>query len=96
MGQEILDDLLGGFLDDLELARITLPQGRGERLGLLQRDMRRQGRDVGIGIGFEHHGTVRREGLLPRRSELFGTIDEDAFKTELLRIGRVAEIRNLL
>src|SRR3569832_2809946 len=96
MRQQLGGELLDGLLDDARLVRVALPQGRGERLRLLERDMRRQRRNVRVGLHLEHDGLARRERLVPRRRDLAGIVAEDSFKPDELGIAREVHVRQVL
>src|SRR3978361_1443303 len=55
---ESIEDLGGGFGDNVATAFITLRYCRYKSARLLQGHMRRQRRDFGVGLHFEHHRTV--------------------------------------
>src|SRR5690348_12842010 len=84
MRQQLFRELLDGLLDDAGLVRVALPQRRGEGLGLLERDVRRQRRNVRVGLHLEHDGRARRQRLVPGRGDLVRIVAEDALQAHQL------------
>src|ERR1700712_4234420 len=54
---ESIEDLGGGFRDNVATAFVTLHYCRYKSARLLQGHMWRQRRDFGVGLHFEHHRT---------------------------------------
>src|SRR5438105_14992178 len=77
-GNDSGDDLLHRLLGDPEAIDIPFEHRRRERLRLVERDVRRQRRHIGIGDRFEDNRSVRTESLVPRRTDLLRPLDLDA------------------
>ena len=54
--------------------------------------MRRQRRDLGVGLDLEHDGPVGGERLLPRGAHPVAVVAEDPFEAAELGVGGVVEV----
>src|SRR5438034_6056906 len=62
--------------------RVPLQQGHGRVLGLLERGVRRDRRDVGIGPHVEHRGTVSGQGAIPGGGDLVRLVHRDTVQVQ--------------
>ena len=65
--QDRRQHLAGGADDNAAFLGVALPQGRGEGLGLLQSDMRRQRRHFRVGLELDNDRPVGRQRFFPGR-----------------------------
>ena len=77
-------------------ARVAVRQRGRQRLGLLERDVRRQRRHLRVGDRLQHHRPVGGERLLPGAGELLGVVDADAAQADQLGVAGVGEVGQLL
>src|SRR5436309_11667905 len=84
-GDELLELPLHRLLDDAAGVGIAR-QRLGHLLGLLEADVRRQRRDLGIGYRLVDHWYVRGQRLVPRGPDILGPLDPDPLQSDDLRI----------
>jgi hypothetical protein len=84
------------IVDDAGLVGVAAEDRFGEMLCLLERDVRREGRRVGVGDRFQHHWPVAGQGAVPGVGELLGLFDLDAAEADGVGERRVREIGQFL
>src|SRR5579872_3308328 len=91
-----LDYSLYGLLDDAGFVGIALEERLREVLRLLERDVRRQRGDVGVGDCFQDDRPVALQGGVPRVPQVLRFVDADAPKPDALGEVGVREVRQVL
>src|SRR3954471_3395128 len=81
-GQVLLHLLLDPLLDESGGVLVAVQHGRGGGLDLLERRMRRDGRDVGVAADVQDRRPVGGQGGVPGRSDAVGGVDVDALQSQ--------------
>jgi hypothetical protein len=76
MPEDSFDNLFCRFTDDADGA-VALGHRRHKSSGLVQCEVRRERRDIGIGLDLKHHGSVTGKGFLPGGGQTIRRADEE-------------------
>src|SRR3954454_13155969 len=96
VGQITLRGVLDCLLDESEGVGVAVVDRRGEVLRLFEGDVRWQRRHVRIGDRLQHRWTVGAEHAIPRRPDIFRSIDADPDQAERLGVAGVREVGETL
>src|SRR4051794_11530179 len=90
--RELLELALERLAHDLPRGRLALADRLGELRRLLEPDVRRKRRHLGIGDRLDQHGLASRERVVPSRADLLRRVDADGLEAQQLRVARVGKV----
>src|SRR5205085_9551963 len=79
-GEVLLDLLLDALLDEAGGVLVAVQDRRGRRLHLLERRMRGDRRDVGVGADVQQRRPVGGQRLLPGRADVLRVVHGEALQ----------------
>ena len=96
MGEHSVDHGFDGLLDDAHFFGVAFEEGLGHIFHLLEGDVGGQNEGVWIDQRLQDYRSASREGLIPRRADLFRPRNTDPLEAAALRKFRIREIGKVL